>query len=353
MKISIRTTTLLNSIVLWFLLLMLGGCLWKPELQVSAHSHHFSGDPYTGRVETEWTFKVWNSGEPDSILKFKVVPQQNWIEVTPDTGLVRANGEYVDILVRIIRNDFPSMSQKSAPWFSTGEIKVTGGGMEKIITVTTVPNFYTEIFGSYYNRSFDLSNTTLFFVPDNSLSFYKQFIRRNVLSLPVSIGNLGQPVYFEIGDPYPFVLSIKPISFYGKSYDKVYISSKGYISFGGEGKEPISVGAHFAFPQISVLPIKISGPNDGGAYFLVLPEKIVITWVDVVIKDNPTLLENGAPKRNSMQVEILYNGELRITYLDIDPKASGIVGLSCGGGDGTKPPLDDFIVSDLSDAPEI
>lgn len=266
--------------------------------------------------------------------------------------MIRANGEYVDVLVRILRNDFPSINQKSAPWFSTGEIKVTGGGMEKVITVTTVPNFYTEIFGSYYNRTFDLSNTTLFFVPDNSLSFYKQLIKRNILSLPVSIGNLGQPVYFEISDPHPFVLSVKPISFYGKSYDKVYISSKGYVSFGGEGREPISIGAHFAFPQISVLPIRISGPNDGGAYFLVLPEKIVITWVDVVIKENPTVVD-GVPKRNSMQVEILYNGELRITYLDIDPKASGIVGLSCGGGDGTGAPSNYFIVSDLSNAPEI
>ncbi|MCX8065609.1 MAG: hypothetical protein N3G21_10635 [Candidatus Hydrogenedentes bacterium] len=352
MKNLLKKTRLSALLMQFILVLIISGCFSRPELQVSAYSHHFPGDPYTGHVETEWTFQVWNSGDPSSLLKFKVIPQQSWIEVSPNAGLIRANGEHVDVLVKILRNDFPSVDQKSAPWFSTGEIKVVGGGIEKVITVTTVPNFYTEIFGAYYNRAFDLSTTTLVFVPDNSLSFYKQFIKKNVTTLPISSANLGQPVYFELGDPFPFSLSTKPVSFYGKSYDKVFVSSKGYVSFGSEGKEPITVGAHFAFPQISVLPIRISSPNEGGAYFLILPEKIVITWLDVVIKDNPTIVDGG-PKRNSMQVEVLYNGEIRITYLDIDPKVSGIVGLSCGGGDGTKPPMEDFIVSDLTNAPEI
>jgi len=112
---------------------LFSGCLFKPELQVSALSHHFPGDPYTGYVETEWTFKVWNSGGKDSLLKFRVEPDQPWIQVSPDSGLVRANGEYVDVLVKILRNDFPSMNEKSAPLFSTGHIKVFGGGMEKTI----------------------------------------------------------------------------------------------------------------------------------------------------------------------------------------------------------------------------
>lgn len=342
----------LFGLVLVFFLVTLSGCIFKPELQVSAHSHHFRGDPYTGYVETEWSFKVWNSGDVNSLLKFRVEPDVHWIQVSPNSGLVRGNGEYVDVFVKILRDDFPSMNTKSTPWFATGHIKVVGGGMQKEIIVTTVPNFYTEVFGLYYNRTFDLSNTALIFTPDNSLSYYKEMLKKNVSTFEISPPNLGQPVFFQVKDPYPFVLSVKPVSFYGKSYDTLYISSKGYVGFGCEGREPITIGDHFAFPQISVLPINIGSPNEGGAYFLVLPEKVVITWLDAVIKGTPTMV-GDEPKRNSMQVEILYNGEIRITYLDIDPKVTGIVGLSCGGGDGSGPPMEDFIVSDLSDAPEI
>ncbi len=333
-------------------------CVWvsfsgcpKPDLQVSALSHHFAGDTYTGIVETEWSFKLWNAGEKNSILYYKVEPLRNWINVNPTSGKLGAGDPAVDIWVQINRDGTP----KAVPNFATGYIKVSGGGKEKVITVTTVPNFYTEVFGGLYNRPFDLSNTTLVFIPDsNSLHFYKQGIKKNIQQFPQQPANTGQPVYFAVQDPVYIKSTIAPIPFYGVEYTDIYVSSKGYISFGANGLEPITVGKHFAYPQISLLPVDVFKAEEGSVVYLILPQKLVITWINIPLAQNPTMGDDGKPFKNNIQVELFYDGKIQITYLSTDPKMfNAVVGLSCGGGDGTNPPVRDFVISDLSSAPEI
>jgi len=338
-----------------FLLLLcvmafLTGCP-KPDLQVSAQSHHFSGDMYTGIVETDWEFQIWNAGEKNSILYYKVEPTRNWIIVNPTSGKIAAADDPVNISVHINRDS----NQKAVPSFTTGYIKVSGGGKEKVITVTTVPNFYTEVFGGLYNRPFDLSNTTLVFIPDGGLHFYKQGIKKNVQQFPQQPPNMGNPAFFALQDPFRITSSIAPIPFYGVKYTEIYISSKGYISFGAEGLEPITVGKHFAYPQISLLPIDALLAEEGsGVIYSLLPQKVVISWINIPLAKNPTIGEDGKAFKNNIQVELFYDGKIQITYLSIDPKQfNAVVGLSCGGGDGASPPVQDFVISDLSNAPQI
>ncbi len=339
-----------NLVVLTYILVFLSGCP-KPELQVSALTHHFGGDIYTGTVETEWKFQVLNVGDKNSNLYFKVEPTRQWITVWPPSGRIRGSEDPVDILVRIKRDS----NQKAVPSFATGYIKVTGGGKEKVITVTTVPNFYTEVFGGLYNRPFDLANTTLVFIPDeNSLHFYKQGIKKNVQEFPQQPADEGQVVYFAVQDPFFIKSTILPIPFYGANYEDIYVSSKGYISFGARGLEPTSVGKHFAYPQISLLPLDALQANEGMVKYNILPQKLVITWINIPLANNPSIGEDGKPFKNNIQVELFYDGKIQITYLDIDRRIStAVVGLSCGGGDGTYPPVQDFVISDLSSAPEI
>lgn len=339
-----------SFIFLIFIFALLTGCP-KPDLQVSALSHHFGGDMYTGIVETEWSFKIWNAGEKGSILYYKVEPLRNWISVSPTSGKLSVDDPEVDIWVQINRDG----TQKAVPTFATGYIKVSGGGKEKVITVTTVPNFYTEVFGGLYNRPFDLSNTTLIFIPDsNSLHFYKQGIKKNVQQFPQQPANVGQPVYFAVQDPAYIKSTIAPIPFYGVKYEDIYVSSKGYISFGAKGLEPITVGKHFAYPQISLLPLNVFNAEEGNVIYLLSPQKLVITWINIPLSQNPTIGDDGKPFKNNIQVELFYDGKIQITYLSIDPKMfNAVVGLSCGGGDGTTPPVQDFVISDLSSAPEI
>jgi len=329
---------------------LLMGCP-KPDLQVSALSHHFGGDVYTGIIETEWSFKIWNAGEKNSVLDYKVEPLKSWITVWPPSGKIKQSDDAVDILVQIDRDS----TQKAVPSFATGYIKVSGGGKEKVITVTTVPNFYTEVFGGLYNRPFDLSNMSLVFLPDKySLHFYKQGIKKNVREFPQQPPNVGQYVYFTIQDPFPIKSTLAPIPFYGVKYEDLYISSKGYISFGAKGLEPVTVGKHFAYPQISLLPLDVLQAEEGSVMYNILPQKLVITWINIPLAKNPTIGEDGKPFKNNIQVELFYDGKIQITYLNIDRTMfNAVVGLSCGSGDGTNPPLNDFVISDLSDAPQI
>lgn len=329
-------------------------CSSKPELQVSAHSHHFAGDPYTLTTETSWSFKVWNSGDDNSVLNFTVEPQKEWILVNPTQGRIKKGDPGIDISVQITRTD--RFAYKAHPWFATGTIRVFSEDQEKIITITTVPNFFTEVFRGMFRREFDLTNTTIIFNPDRSLSYYKQTIKRNVTQFPHLPANTGNPAIFSIQDPYPINLSVQSFPYYGKEYKTIYISSKGYISFGEPGIEPSDLGKHFIYPQISLFPVDASKAGIGdGAYFIILADKLVISYVNTPLSS--AYIDNNLPTDNSLnniQVELYYSGEIRITYLTINNSFRyAIVGLSCGGGNGTKPPIDDFILSDLTSAQEI
>lgn len=328
------------------------GCPKEPDLQVSDLTHHFAGDIYTLEVETDWSFQVWNAGEEDSVLNFKVEPQQKWITVNPASGKVRNNEPAVNIAVHINRDS--GSQSKAIPSFATGYIKVSGGDKEVVITVTTVPNLYTEIFGGLYNRPFDLSNTTLVFIPDEGgLHFYKEGIKKNVQSFPEQ-SIPGNFAYFLLQDPFPIKLTVGSFPFYGIEYKDIYVSSKGYIAFGSNGLEPTTVGKHFAYPQISLLPVDVQQTDEGSVSYTILPQKLVITWKDIPLSKNPTLDENNKPFKNNFQVELFYDGTIHVTYLSIDPNVfNAVIGLSCGGGDGIRPLMEDFVISNLSDAPEI
>jgi len=350
MKVFFFLHRIFTFLLLLCVMAFLTGCP-KPDLQVSAQSHHFSGDMYTGIVETDWEFQVWNAGEKNSILYYKVEPTKNWIIVNPTSGKIAQSEDPAKVSVHINRDS----TQKAVPSFATGYIKVSGGGKEKVITVTTVPNFYTEVFGGLYNRPFDLSNTTLVFIPDGGLHFYKQGIKKNVQQFPQQPPDMGNPAFFVVQDPFKINSSIAPIPFYGVKYEDIYVSSKGYISFGAKGLEPITVGKHFAYPQISLLPIDaLLAEEGGGVIYSLLPQKVVISWINIPLAQNPTIGEDGKPFKNNIQVELFYDGKIQITYLSIDPKQfNAVVGLSCGVGDGSNPPVQDFVISDLSSAPEI
>ncbi|HOV31873.1 MAG TPA: hypothetical protein PLX23_00745 [Candidatus Hydrogenedens sp.] len=341
---------LLVSLLFMVALISLTGCPNEPNLQVSALTHHFGGDTYTLTVETDWSFQVWNAGEKGSILTFEVEPQQNWITVNPTSGRVKDDDPAVNIAVHINRD--VSSQSKNIPSFATGYIKVSGGNKEEVITVTTVPNLYTEIFGGLYNRPFDLSNTTLIFIPyKGGLHFYKEEIEKNVQSFPEQ-SNSGNFVYFPWQDPFPIRLGVGSVRFYDIEYKDIYVSSRGYIAFGSNGLEPTTIGKHFAYPQISLLPVDALQTGEGSVSYIISPQKLVITWKDIPLSKNPTLDENNKPFKNNFQVELFYDGTIQITYLSIDPNVfNAVIGLSCGGGDGIHPPMQDFVISNLSDAP--
>lgn len=98
----------------------------------------------------------------------------------------------------------------------------------------------------------------------------------------------------------------------------------GYLAFvSGDTDHFETFENHFALPRISALFHDLDPSAGGTVSFKQLDDRIVVTFEDVP--------EYGWANRNSFQIEMLYNGKIRITFTDIDTY-DGIVGLSKGCG---------------------
>ncbi len=113
------------------------------------------------------------------------------------------------------------------------------------------------------------------------------------------------------------------------------------MSFGEEGGSPDTLGEHFATTQISGLNVDAADPGAMVSY-LQDAQKLIITY-----ENAPT---GGAPGfGNDFQIELFFDGRVRISYPSVDPAMTGVIGLSSGLGEGGLPP-DDFLQSDLSES---
>ena len=327
-----------RTILSGFLLLsgvVLMGCPPQPQLAVSAASHHFGVDALTGEYESEWTFEVWNNGGKDTVLVFALSGNQPWLQLNPAAG-GQSTGPNDKVTVTVtIDRAYSDLAKASE--FSQAEILIESSVAKKRIGLSTAPDFYTE----FFNCDIDLDALALTFRPNGGPSFYGP-TKTPIDSFPTDPTG-GLVLDFSIfGDPIRAGLfGNKTVSFYGETYDTLYIGSEGWISFGQSGNPPTTFGAHVATPQISALPVDATQPGSMVSY-LQDAEKLVITFENV-----PT---QGAPDSpNNFQIELFFDGALRISYLGIDPAISGIVGLSLGTATGGVPPAD-FFPSDLSNA---
>ena len=94
-----------------------------PEIAVSSTSRDF------GATETQWTFDVWNSGDPGSTLGFQVFASRGWIVPTPASGSSTGPANRQTITVGIDREAL-SLGENS------GRITVSADGLTaKIIDI--------------------------------------------------------------------------------------------------------------------------------------------------------------------------------------------------------------------------
>lgn len=325
--------------------IVLSGCPPKPELGGVPQTLHFGTtvDPESGETvyETEKQFQVFNSGSDRAMLTFSIgEPSQGWITVVAD-GPQQSQSEEDPVTVTVtIDRDFSAA--KNITDFTTGSFEITSNDGNQTVTVTTAPNYFTENFeGSGDNANLDATAFT--FVPDGSLSFY----RGEQTSIPVGqfptdpTGGLVLD-FVALGDPVETQpLAGKTIPFYGGEFSSIFISTNGTV---GIGEPPSGAGdpaQHFTVPQISVFPLDAT--LGGEVSILQDAEKFVVTYDDV-----PTGGGAATPEPNDVQLELFFDGKIRISYIETDQFASGVIGLSTGGGDGVMAP-EDFIETDISE----
>ena len=255
----------------------------------------------------------------------QVEAEASWIDIMPEAGSVLPGGV----------NDVSVIFDASGPVGTyEGQIIINSDDPyvpEIIIPVTMTieqVDYFTELFHFEYpfdpcdSNCNDMANRTLTLMPDGSGSYY-QACSSEATSFPVD-PNGGTNIPLKDDDYVPIDLGGEQIDFYGTNYDTIYIGSNGYITFlSGDAGFLETFENHFDLPRISVLFDDLDPSVGGTISWEQLDDRIVVTYENIS--------EFSLSNSNSFQVEMFYNGKIRITYLEI-AAGDGIVGLSEGYG---------------------
>ncbi|MBI1290379.1 S8 family serine peptidase [bacterium] len=192
---------------------------------------------------------------------------------------------------------------------------------------------FTEIFdGDAF--PFDLDNSTLVFTPASNPSGYTVCLTPNVTAYPEPISG---STTFTLGDDAFRQITLsggRTFPFYGASYSSVYLGSNGYITFvAGDDEFDSQLGTHFNAPRVSFLFNDMSPSGSSTLGYKQLTDRLVITFNNVPSYDTTN--------SNNVQIHLLFDGTIRITYLRVDDTFP-IVGLSSGQGVPTDYESEDF-----------
>jgi len=256
---------------------------------------------------------------------------ESWIDVEPNSGTLNPGGSNtVEVSINTNANGLDPGTYTGAVTFTniTTDVK----HVRTVILTVTPPDYFTELFDLQDN---DMASRTLNLVLDCSGSFYSPCCE-TAAEFPTD-PNGGTPVLLDDDDYEQIILDANAaVSLYGQSYNSFYIGSNGYITFEtGDTQYLETLDNHFLFKRISVLFDDLS-PNAGGTVsWKRLADRVAVTFENVP--------EYSLSNANSFQVEMFFNGNIRITLLGI-AAVDGLVGLSDGNGVPS-----DFTESDLSE----
>jgi len=257
----------------------------------------------------------------------------DWLDVTPNNGILDPNNS-IEVNVSIL----PTANLLDPNIYTSIVIfqnTISGSIKQRLVTLTVKPtDCFTESFDESEN---DLRFLSLTFSPDGSNACYEACWEktREFYTDPngSTLVSLGDDDFAEV-----ILSGGKEVLFYGQRYDRFYIGSNGYITF-GEGDAELSgtLENHFNLPRISGLFTDLSPASSQNISYKQLDDSIVVTFKDVPNYGDKT-------SENSFQIEMFFvDGAIRLTWLNTEA-GSGVAGLSEGYG---LPPAF-FVESDLN-----
>ena len=182
------------------------------------------------------------------------------------------------------------------------------------------PDFFTELFDDTPN---DTAGQSFTFTPNGSPSFYAA-TRAVVSAFPTDPA--GGTVLSQ-GDDTSVAVTLAggaSAKLYGTSYASFNVGSNGYITFGAADFEFVpSLAQHFAFKRIAALFRDLDFSAQGTCTWRQLADRAAVTW-----QNAPAY---GTTNSNNFQIEMFFDGRIRITLLGI-AATDGLIGLSAGSG---------------------
>jgi hypothetical protein len=193
------------------------------------------------------------------------------------------------------------------------------GGCHSFVTPAVPPSF-TEQFSS----DFDLAGRSLTLTPTSGPDGYFVCIEA-ASAFPTSPQGSA---FVSLGDDDSQSVSLggATFPFAGQGWGSVFVGSNGYLTFGSSDTDyDETLSEHFSLPRISALYDDLN-PSAGGLVGTVqLPDRLAVTWSNVP--------EYSTSNSNSFQIELFFDGKIRITWLGI-ASSDAICGLSTGNGAG-------------------
>ena len=272
------------------------------------------------------TYTLTNNGTTS--INWTTSQTESWLKVEPNTGVLDANTSIdVNICVTADANLLDPNIYTELLIFENTE---SNSIKPRPVTLTVKPpDCFTQSLVT------NLDFLSLMFSPDGSNAYYEA-CRERVEAFPID-PNGGTAVPLGDDDFAEVILTNDAnILFYGTRYDRFYIGSNGYITFGaGDSNSSASLVNHFNLPRISALFTDLD-PTGGQVSYKQLDESVVVTFQDVPLSGNPTAT-------NSFQIEMFFiDGSICVSWLEL-LATSGVAGLSKGRG---LPPVF-FVESDL------
>ena len=196
------------------------------------------------------------------------------------------------------------------------------------------PDYFTEIFDTTPN---DTDNQSWLFTPNGSTSFYR-VVRSPAAAFPTAPTGGTTLILSDDSSVQVTPTGGAQVAFYGVSYPAFFVGSNGYVTFGsGDSSRTETLTAHFSNPRIAALFDDINPASAGNVTWKQLADRVAVTFQNVP--------EFSTTNANSFQIEMFFDGRIRITCLAI-AATDGLIGLSRGLGLPA-----DFVESDFSTYP--
>jgi hypothetical protein len=181
------------------------------------------------------------------------------------------------------------------------------------------PDTFTELFNTTDN---DLNFQSCTFTPDGSPGFYS-VCREAITNFPTPPGStevtLADDSYAQVT-----LTGTNTVAIYHRRTNVFFIGSNGYLTIGsGDANMNWSLASHFNRPRVSALFDDLNPETGGAVYWQQLADRAVVSFVGVP--------QYGLTTANSFQVELFFDGRIRLSYLAL-ADTGGLVGLSAGTG---------------------
>ncbi len=271
-----------------------------------------------------------------ALLTWYSFTTNNWLTITPSNGVFGGNGEFTNVTVSLNSNALALADGTYSG--NVAFINATSGRRTDLAVFLRIGevDYLTE---EFVNKPFDLSYSTLTFRPDSTASFYRM-CREPASTFPTPAAGgtllaLGDDEYRQIT-----LTNGRQVTLFGRSTNAIFIGANGNLTF-----DPVidtsafspGLGSYFAANRACALYADLNPAAGGTVTYQQLSNRFVVTYEDV-----PEFSRNNL---NSLQIEMFFAGDIRLTWLRIDATNNSppIVGLSRGLG---TPP--DFTPSDFS-----